>query len=118
VGPRRRHQRGQAAEQFAALEDEEIAAVTEAPFHAIGELAIAYREPLLRERWASAVAAEVREALFRPSGRGWRMAPYMQAGAAQPLIDIKSSAAFAPPHLLRGGLRRCHWVNRAARSLD
>src|SRR5438067_1210786 len=51
VSPRRRHQRGETAEQLARLEDEDLAAVAEAPFHAVREFGIGKRrEPLLRER--------------------------------------------------------------------
>jgi hypothetical protein len=62
VSPRRRHQRGETAKQFARLEDEDLAAVSEAPFHAVRELAVGKRrEPLLRERRTGAIAAQVRQ---------------------------------------------------------
>ena len=52
------------AEQLARLENEDLAAVAEAPLHAVGELAVGERgKPLLRERWAGAIAAQVRQAL-------------------------------------------------------
>jgi len=57
VSPRRRDQRGETAEQLARLENEDLAAVAEAPLHAVGELAVGERgRPLLRERWAGAIA--------------------------------------------------------------
>jgi hypothetical protein len=50
--------------QFARLEDQDLAAVTEAPLHAVRKLALRKRrEPLLRERWTVAMAAQVRQAL-------------------------------------------------------
>jgi len=64
VSPRRRDQRGETAEQLARLENEDLTAVAEAALHSIGELAVGERgKPLLRERWAGAIAAQVRQAL-------------------------------------------------------
>ena len=64
VGPRRRDQRGETAEQLARLEDEDLAAVAEAPLHAVRELAVGKRgKPLLRERWTGAIAAQLSQAL-------------------------------------------------------
>jgi len=49
VSPRRRDQRGETAEKVARLEDEDLAAVAEAPLRAVGELAVGKRrDPLLR----------------------------------------------------------------------
>ena len=64
VRPWRRHQRGETAEQLARLQDEDIAAVAEAPLHAVRELAVGKRgEALLRERRTGAIAAQARQAL-------------------------------------------------------
>ena len=64
VSPRWWDQRGETSEQFARLEDQDLAAVTEAPLHAVRKLAVGKRrEPLLRERRTGAIAAQVRQAL-------------------------------------------------------
>jgi len=64
VSPRRRHQRGETAEQLARLDDEDLAAVAEAPFHAVREFGVGKRrEPLLREPRRSAITAQVSQAL-------------------------------------------------------
>ena len=64
VRPRRWNQRGQATQQLARLEDEDLAAIAEAALHAIGELAIGKGgEPLLREGRSGSIAAQVSQAL-------------------------------------------------------
>src|SRR3954452_20775221 len=60
VSPRRRHQRGETAEQLARLADEDLAAVAEAPLHAVRELPVGKRrEPLLRERLQPGASSRV-----------------------------------------------------------
>ena len=62
VGARRRNQRGEAAQEFGGLQQQCLAAIAERPLEPVGEPAVGQLgEPLLRERRAGAVAAEVRE---------------------------------------------------------
>ena len=60
VGARRRDQRGEAAQEFGGLQQQCLAAIAKRPLEPVGEAAVG-REPLLRERRAGAVAAEVRK---------------------------------------------------------